>query len=168
MSLPEKRFSDVAPAKNFYENAIRFDEFFSRLVMPLRDGRSVRLVADFVEETASQYRKQVYDFKNVGIIVVEGIFLFKPQYRELFDLAVWIDCSYPTALARAIERRQEGLSPAKTIGAYETIYFPAQRIHLTQDKPRENADLILENDAYVARGFSRGLRQRSHRVFAMN
>lgn len=156
LNLPEKRFCEAAPAENFYENAIRFDEFFAQLVMPLRDGRSVRLVADFVEETASQYRREVYDFKNVGVIVVEGIFIFKPQYRELFDLAVWVDCSYPTALARAIERGQEGLSPAKTIRAYETIYFPAQRLHLAEDKPRENADLILENDSYMARSFSRG------------
>jgi len=166
LNLPEKRFSKASPAENFYENAIRFDEFFSQLVVPLRDGRSVRLVADFVEETASQSRKEVYDFKNVGIIVVEGIFLFKSRHRELFDLAVWIDCSYPTALARAIERGQEGLSPAKTIHAYETIYFPAQRIHLAQDKPRENADLILENDSYVSRSLSRRPRRQSHRVFA--
>jgi len=78
--------------------------------------------------------------------LVEGIFLFKPQYRKYFDLAIWIDCSFPTALARAIDRAQEGLSPANTIAAYDTIYFPAQRIHLAQDKPRENADLIFEND----------------------
>ena len=168
LNLPERRFSEAAPAENFYENAIRFDEFFSQLVMPLRDGRAVQLVADFVEETASQYRRQVYDFKNVGIIVVEGIFLFKSRYQELFDLTVWVDCSFPTALARAIERGQEGLSPAKTICAYETIYFPAQRIHLAQDKPREDADLILSNDSYVARSFSRGRQQRSHQVFAMN
>jgi uridine kinase len=50
-------------------------------------------------------------------------------------------------LARAIDRAQEGLSAAKTIAAYETIYFPAQRIHLSRDNPRENADLVFENDS---------------------
>ena len=53
-------------------------------------------------------------------------------------------------LARAIDRAQEGLSAAKTIAAYETIYFPAQRIHLNRDNPRENADLVFENDSYRA------------------
>ena len=146
LNLPEKRFDQSAPAENFYANAIRFDEFFSELIIPLRDRRSVHLVADFVEETASQYRKHTYDVKNVSVVLVEGIFLFKPQYRKYFDLTIWIDCSFPTALARAIARAQEGLSAANTIAAYETIYFPAQRIHLTRDKPRENADLIFEND----------------------
>ena len=148
LNLPEKRFNRSDPAENFYENAIRFDQFFTQLVMPLRDRRSVRLVADFTEETASQYRKHTYDFKDVSVVLVEGIFLFKRQYRTHFDLAIWVDCSFPTALARAIERAQEGLSAAKTIAAYETIYFPAQRIHLARDNPRENADLTFENDSY--------------------
>ena len=146
LNLPAKRFDQSAPAENFYENAIRFDEFFKELIIPLRDRRSVHLIADFVEETASHYRKHTYDFKDVSVVLVEGIFLFKPQYRDYFDLTIWIDCSFSVALARAIGRAQEGLSPANTIAAYDTIYFPAQRIHLTQDKPREYADLIFENN----------------------
>jgi len=146
LNLPQKRFDQSALAENFYENAIRLDQFFTQLIVPLRNGRSVYLVADFVEETAKDYCKRTCDYQDVSVVLVEGIFLFKPQYRKYFDLAIWIDCSFPTALARAIDRAQEGLSPANTIAAYDTIYFPAQRIHLAQDKPRENADLIFEND----------------------
>src|SRR5215467_1914431 len=62
------------PQENFYENAVRLDQFFSQLVLPLRDQRSVHLVADFVEETASDYRKHTYDYKDVPVILVEGIF----------------------------------------------------------------------------------------------
>ena len=149
LNLPHKRFDQSAPAVNFYENAIRLDQFFSKLVLPLRDRRSIHLVADFVEETASEYRKHSYDYEDVSVVLVEGIFLFKPQYRKYFDLTIWVDCSFPTALARAIDRAQEGLSPANTIAAYDTIYFPAQRIHLARDKPREHADLIFENDIYA-------------------
>jgi uridine kinase len=167
LNLPEKRFSETAPAENFYEHAIRFDEFFSRLLMPLRDTGSVKLVADLVLETATQYRKHTYDFKSVSVIVVEGIFLFKAAYRQFFDLAVWIDCSFPTALARAIARGQEGLSPAKTIAAYERIYFPAQTIHFAQDQPREHADLIIENDSYPARTACRGPGARGYRAIAV-
>ena len=159
LNLPERRFDQIDPAENFYENAIRFDQFFTQLVIPLRDRRYVHLVADFTEETASQYRKHTYEFKDISVILVEGIFLFKREYRKHFDLAIWIDCSFPTALARAIDRAQEGLSAAKTIAAYETIYFPAQRIHLNHDKPRENADLIFENDFYTTKPFSSRLRQ---------
>lgn len=154
LNLPDKRFDRDAPAECFYESAIRFDEFFSELVIPLRNQKSVYLIADFVEETAHEYRKHVYNIKNVDAILVEGIFLFKQAYRSLFDLAVWVDCTFSTALARAMQRAQEGLSLAETIAAYETIYFPAQKIHFDQDNPRGSADLILDNDFCSARRLS--------------
>lgn len=158
LNLPEKRFDPVAPAENFYENAIRLDEFFAQLLIPLRDRRHIHLVADYTEETASHYRKHTYDFKDVSVILAEGIFLFKPPHRKHFDLTIWIDCSFATALARAIDRAQEGLPPASTIAAYETIYYPAQRIHLAQDRPRESADLIFKNDTDASLRGLNGLR----------
>ena len=154
LNLPHKRFDQNAPAANFYENAIRLDQFFNQLVLPLRDRRSILLEADFVDETASDYRKHTYDYRDVAVVLVEGIFLFKPQYRKYFDLAIWIDCSFPTALVRAINRAQEGLSATKTIAAYETIYFPAQILHLTHDNPRENADLVFDNDSYLSAAYA--------------
>jgi uridine kinase len=95
---------------------------------------------------SATYCKQCYEFRKIDIILLEGIFLYKPTYRHHFDLTVWIDCSFGTALERATNRCQEGLPPAETIKAFETIYFPAQRIHLVRDNPREAADIVLTND----------------------
>jgi len=46
----------------------------------------------------------------------------------------------------AIARSQEGLSPTETIAAYQTLYFPAQRIHLERDQPQQAATAIIPND----------------------
>jgi uridine kinase len=150
LNLPGKRFSAVNAAENFYKNAIRFDELFPTLLLPLKNHRSVSVTADFITETASAFRKEVHRFENVDVVLVEGIFLFKREYRNLFDLAIWIDCSFPTALARAVARGQEGLPPRETIRAYKAIYFPAQEIHFTRDSPRETADLVVNNDLSLA------------------
>ena len=80
------------------------------------------------------------------MILLEGISLLKAPYRRHYDLAAWIDCSFETALDRAIERAQEGLSPEETERAYRSIYFPAQQIHFTRDDPRASADVVLSND----------------------
>lgn len=146
LNLPDTRFSTIDPGEHFYNNAIRFDELFSKLLIPLRDRKSVEVVADFVEETARSYRNHTYSFRNVGVVLAEGIFLFKREHLQHFDLTIWVDCSFSTALARALERKQEGLTPAATIRAYDSIYFPAQRIHMERDHPRESADLLINND----------------------
>lgn len=164
LKLPGRRFSTIRPAEHFYANAIRFNELFDQLVLPLRDHRSADVVADFAAETARDYRKQTYTFKNIGVVLVEGIFLFKREHRKVLDLAIWVDCSLPTALARALARAQERLPTAETIRAYETIYFPAQEIHFARDNPRETADLIIDNDSRS----TRGLPSRKGSVWAVN
>ena len=71
----------------------------------------------------------------------------KRAFQAHYDLSIWIECSFDTALERAIPRAQEGLSPEDTIRAYRTIYFPAQEIHFRRDSPKTEATLIVNNDA---------------------
>jgi uridine kinase len=146
LNLPAKRFSDKNPAEHFYLHAIRFDEMFAQLVLPLRDARSIRVETDFAEETATTYRKQLYEFTDIDIIVLEGIYLLKQAFRPYYDLSIWIDCSFARALERALARGQEGLPPTDTIRAYETIYFPAQEIHFQRDNPQQAAEIIVDNN----------------------
>ncbi len=132
---------------SFYEQGIRFGELFEQLVLPLKERRSHRVEVELADATHSnEYRKHVYEFREVDILVLEGIFLLKRAFRGYYDVALWVDCTYETALERALQRGQEGLSEADTIRDYETIYFAAQRIHAARDDPRAAADLIITND----------------------
>jgi uridine kinase len=150
LNLPQVRFAEKEPAAHFYRKAIRFDELFAQLVLPLRERRSVRVESDFAEETATAYRKHLWEFRDVDVIVLEGIYLLKERLRGHYDVSVWIDCSFETALERALARGQEGLPPEETIRAYRTIYFPAQEIHFAKDAPRTAATLVLPNDPRLA------------------
>jgi len=146
LNLPDVCISNENCAEHFYQHAIRFDEMFERLILPLKQNCRINIMADCADARATIYRKDRYEFCRVDVVLLEGIFLFKPQYRHHFDLRLWIDCSFERALKRAIKRGQEGLLPAETQHAFETIYFPAQRIHADRDDPRGAADIILPND----------------------
>jgi uridine kinase len=153
LHLPQQRFSKDRPAEHFYEHGIRFQEMFEQLVLPLRDRRSHRLDADLADAgNATEYRRHVYEFEGVDVLVVEGIFLLKRAFRAYFDLTVWVDCSFETGLERALQRSQEGLSAEATVRDYATIYFPAQRIHFARDEPRGSADLVIDNDPRPGKG----------------
>jgi uridine kinase len=146
LNLPKVCINPDNYAEHFYEHAIRFDEMFEQLIVPLRDERSVDVLADRGDPKATVHRKHRYLFRNIDVVLLEGIFLFKEGHREYFDLKIWIECSFETALRRAIARGQEGLPPAETQSSFEMIYFPAQRIHLDRDRPRRKADFIVRND----------------------
>ena len=149
LNLPNIRFDPSNPAEHFYLRAIRFDEMFGQLIFPLRDLRSICCEVDYAEETAVTYRRHLYSFENVDVILLEGIFLLKQAFQSYYDLSCWIDCSFETALQRAIARGQEALSPEDTSRAYRTIYFPAQEIHFQRDNPRAAATAILNNDTQL-------------------
>lgn len=146
LNLPSLRFNAERPADHFFFNAIRFEEMFEQLVLPLQARRSIRLEADFAEETATAYRRHVYEYSDVDVILLEGIYLLRRNLRVHYDLAVWVECSFETALERALRRAQEGLPPAETIRAYQTIYFPAQQLHFGLDQPWAAADIVIPND----------------------
>ncbi len=122
---------------------------FHQLVLPLKVSRKVSIISEFAEETATEYRKHTYQFEDIDIILLEGIYLLKRSYRSYYDLSLWVECTFETALHRALKRRQESLSPDETILAYNTIYFPAQRIHFERDDPCSAADVLIINDPTI-------------------
>jgi uridine kinase len=135
------------PARYFYRYAVRFDEMFDTLVLPLRDTRSVLVKTGLPDEISMSHAALRYAFSDVDVILLEGIYLFKRQFVRHYDLRVWIDCSFETALERAVTRaRVDQRSLKDTTRVYETIYFPAQLEHLIRDAPREAADTLIVND----------------------
>jgi uridine kinase len=146
LNLPSKRFNADRPAEHFYQHAIRFEEMFEQLIVPLKRHRSIRVETDFAEETAETYRRHTFEFKDVDVIVLEGIYLLKRAFLHYYDWTMWVECSFETALERALQRGQEGLPPEETIRAYQTRYFPAQEIHFRVDEPQATASLVWVND----------------------
>jgi uridine kinase len=143
---PHQRFNPHNPAEHFYHYAFNFDSLFQQLIFPLQQQREINftIVLTGISGIPKTYH---YQFKNVDIIILEGIFLFKRSFLPFYDLKIWIDCSWQTALQRAIERNQEGINQEQLINDYQTIYFPAQTIHLQLDQPQSTADLIYLNDS---------------------
>ena len=82
-AAPELRFNRTRPAEHFYERAFRFEEMFRDLVLPLKSQRSCRLEALRSNESQSALCPHVFEFHNVDIILLEGIFLLKRESRKL-------------------------------------------------------------------------------------
>jgi uridine kinase len=143
---PEKRFSANNPGESFYRNAFRFDELCQVLIKPLRKLRELQVTIGLTRMPENKLFRHTYDFRGVDVVIVEGIFLLKRELRGYFDMTLWVECSYQTALARALQRNQEAQSGAELLRDYQQIYFAAQEIHREKDAPREHADVVIEND----------------------
>ncbi len=139
------RFGQHNPGEHFYQHAFRWDELFDLLITPLKNHRSIDLEVDLLNFIEDAYYKERLSYKNVDLILLEGIFILKSDLRHHYDLSFWIECPFETALKRAILRNQEGLPEKQLIADYETIYFPAQRVHFAKDNPQAFVDGIFLN-----------------------
>ncbi|MGK7933203.1 MAG: uridine kinase [Microcystaceae cyanobacterium] len=140
------RFSPTNPAQHFYDNAFRWEQLFNSLLIPLKNKKSIQLNAELLDMKSDNLYPYTYDFKDIDIILFEGIFILKEPFIKEYDFKIWVDCSFETALQRALLRGQEGLPEEQVIHDYQTIYFAAQRIHFQKDNPQEVASLIIDNN----------------------
>jgi uridine kinase len=141
-TAPETRFAAADPGGHFYRHAYRFDELFELLVEPLRAARSVELRTTLRTLDGGEFEHD-YRLADLDVLILEGIFLLKRELRPRYDFSVWIECSFETALQRALARNQEGLADDALVRDYETIYFPAQELHRRLDDPRAHANLVV-------------------------
>src|SRR5437899_5831762 len=83
LNLPEVCLSQHKPGEHFYEHAMRFDEMFDQLIVPLKEKRAVSFVADCADAKGKR-RKQSYEFRKIKIVLLEAVFLLQRAYREHF------------------------------------------------------------------------------------
>ena len=143
------RLKKENPAENFYKNSFRWDDMFEKLIIPLRKDKSIQLTSRLIFSHADEYFDHQFSYRNIDILLLEGIFLFQEQFLERYDFKIWIDCSFETGLQRATRRNIEKLSIERLVEDYETYYYPAQRYHFEKDNPKSLSDIIYCNDQLI-------------------
>ena len=143
------RLAKENEAENFYQNVFRWNDVFNQLIIPLRKNRSIQLTSRLIASHADEYFDFEFNYTDIDILLIEGIFLFQQKYLEHYDYKVWIDCSFETGLQRALSRNVEKLTMERLIEDYGKYYYPAQRLHFNKDNPKALTDIIYCNDQLV-------------------
>ncbi|HEX7375055.1 MAG TPA: hypothetical protein VF277_08770 [Steroidobacteraceae bacterium] len=145
------RLGGPDPGVHFYRHAVRFDAMLEQLVLPLVRTRRVDLHVAGMRTDRDLVEPIHYCYADVDVVLLEGIFLLQPRFDDFYDLRLWVECSFDTALRRALQRNAEGKTQDALREDYATIYHAAQRHHLAVDDPRGRADFTVNNDRDACR-----------------
>ncbi|WP_144611757.1 kinase [Bacillus cereus] len=74
----------------------------------------------------------------VGVIVIEGVFLQRKEWRDFFHYMVYLDCTRETRFLRESKETQ------KNISKFENRYWRAEDYYLETELPKDRADLVIE------------------------
>jgi uridine kinase len=89
-------------------------------------------------------------FEAVGpdtIVLVDGVFLLRPDLVELWDLRIFVSVEPEDALRRALERDTPRFgSREEAERRYRRRYQPGQRLYFAEARPLEAADVVVRTD----------------------
>ena len=121
-----------------------YGQLVRQLLVPARAGRCVAARLRVKDWDRDAWYERDFAVGPGAIVLVEGVFLFRREVLPLLDLKIWLEISFDEALARALVRDADAMGgPEGVRERYATRYFPAQRVHLARDRPRDAADLVL-------------------------
>lgn len=148
---PEVRYSRGKDDPLGYLDSFDLGALKTNLLAPLSEGgdRQVRLgVYDRARELVSLEPVQLAPPR--AILLFDGVFLFVPELRDLWDLHIFVEVSFETALQRTLVRDAPFFGGVdETRRRYLTRYFPGQRLYLEAVSPRALADVVVMNDDYA-------------------
>ncbi|MCK0069971.1 AAA family ATPase [Kordiimonas laminariae] len=132
---------------------LHIDDFNNRVVQKRIYDTYMRGV--FTEKHFETYYRESIEYEAVaaviaeaksnGLVIVEGVFLFKPQLNHLFDLRFEIDTSPTTARARFVKRKEEVGDP-RPVEVFDDIWLPAFLRYQAEYSSSFDIDVVIKND----------------------
>lgn len=136
-------------AENFYKNVFRWNDVFSKLLIPLKTRRSIHLETELIRTDADEYYTYIYHYPGIDFLLIDAILLFQEKFLPFFDLKIWVHCSFEKGMKRALARNVERLDEEMLVHDYNRYYYAAQRIHYEKDNPMSAADIIFDHEEDV-------------------
>ena len=82
-----------------------------------------------------------------SILLVDGVFLLRPELVEHWDLRIFVSVEPEEALRRALERDAALFgSREEAERRYRLRYQPGQRLYFAEARPLDAADVVVVND----------------------
>ena len=134
--------------KSFYEDSYDYDAFRRAVIDPFRRGEPVTPAVHDVEADRA-VRPGVVPVGPETVLLVDGIFLQRPELADVWDAAVWVDVPFTVSVPRGNARFGEGHDPDPEAEPNRR-YVGGQRLYLAAADPRSRATWVLDNTDLTA------------------
>ena len=106
-----------------------------QLFKKIKESQSFSL-SFYQDESDKQLTKQI-NLPNTCVVIIEGVFLQRKEWRKYFDFLVYLDCPREKRFLR------ESANTQKNIANFEKRYWKAEEFYLETECPMEKAHIVL-------------------------
>lgn len=132
-------------AKGYYREGFDTDALIRLLLDPLASGASPALVRTRAFDLANDVpvSARPVPVPARGIVLVDGVFLQRPELVDYWDLVIYLDVPEEEALHRALARAGGDSESLRRL--HESRYFGGHRIYRDEVDPVARADIVIDN-----------------------
>lgn len=130
----------------YYNN---FDEdAFGGILKAAAENKPITYSKNHLDVRTNSFSNPIsFRLTGNGVLLAEGLHLFKRKFVSYFDIKILLDISDEEQLKRALVRDIErGNSREMILYKYKHRFGPSQEFYLSKDKPFDEADYIINNN----------------------
>ena len=132
-------------AQGYYLDAFDHVGLLAQCLQPFASGAQTVRTARF-DHLADREVEEHQQVPHDAALLVEGVFLLRPELRALWDLRIYLHVPEAVTLARAVARDRELLGgEAQVRRRYERRYLPGQALYREAAAPLDAADILVDN-----------------------
>ena len=137
---------DRTSGEGYYRNAPDFESARTLLLEPAgRDGSGSVALCGHDPLTGADHRHVRVTAPPDAVLVVDSVFALRPEYRDAWDLTVWLEVDEDTSLRRALARDAARDGAEEVERVHRERYAAAEAIYLAEVDPVAQADVVIDN-----------------------
>lgn len=141
--MREVRYDSAYPEwQCYYDLQWRFD-YFSEVIKEIKNNKKDYIDIELYDKDKDTYFHRRFDVGKNTIVIVEGIFLQKKEFENVFDYMIYLDIPEKVRLNRVIKRDTYIGDEQQIIDKYQNRYFPAEHRYIEEYQPKNNADFVI-------------------------
>ncbi|MCC5891480.1 kinase [Exiguobacterium sp.] len=138
-----RRYETGEPeAVEYYALQWDVDLLVKMLFEPLSRGES-RLTLPYYDRDEDQIVTRTIEVAEDALVLIEGIFLLRDEWRPHFDYVVYLDCPREVRYKRVLNRDTYIGDMSERLAKYERRYWPGEAHYLKAVNPKAKADHVV-------------------------
>lgn len=128
----------------YYDKQWRYDYVIENILYPIHLGETIDQNIEIYDKKNDTYEKRHVSIGSNTIVMLEGVFIQRPELKMFFDFVVYMDVPKDKRLERVLLRDTYIGDRIKIQEKYEKRYFPAEDFYMKSCSPIANADYVME------------------------
>ena len=143
----ERHLYDRVTGEGYYRNAFDREAACSLLLdpsSPTGDGIVALCSIDPITQIDHSSVKSV--MPSNGVLVIDGVFSYRPTINSYWDLRVWIDIEPELSVRRGVERDAEMVGDRTEAEAlHRDRYLAGEQLYIHEVDPKSFVEVIVDN-----------------------